>query len=104
MPNTDKKTFIDSLKADKWGLPLLNGLLIVFLGFLIFGTFVGFDEAITIYGFFIATIFALILSPLGKNTLAWYSDASIEFHVWFFVIFISFIAVFAAFVYPKKSK
>lgn len=104
MAKDKSKTAIEALRADKWGLPIINGLIIVFLGFLVFGTFVGFDEAIGVYGLFAGTILALILSPLGKNTLTSYTNASLDFQLWVFVILLAIIVIFLTLVYPKKSK
>lgn len=97
-----KKTLIESLKADKWQLPTINVLLIVFFGFLIFGTYVGFDEAVSLYGLFVAFLTGLILSPLSKNTLAWYINAPIGFHIAFLLIVASMVVGFATFILPKK--
>jgi len=99
-----KKTLIQSLKADKWQLPTINLLLIVFFGFLIFRAYVGFDEAISVYGLFVVSLAALILSPLSKNTLAWYSEAHIKFHIALLLIIASMIIGFIAFIMPKKTE
>lgn len=104
MARSKRKTFIESLKKDKWLLPVINIAVIIGGGFFVFTTLVGYEYAIALYGgFWVTTLLTLIFTPLAKNTMEWYSNAPIGFHIWVFVILVVMFALFFLFV-PKKSK
>ncbi len=90
------KGFKESIKKDKWLLPLINLLIVVFGGFYIFTTFVGYDYAISLYGFCVSVLIALFFTPLAKNTTSWYTNAPVEFHFYLFVILTSILMIFTA--------
>ena len=97
------KSFIEALKADKWYLPTINAMMIIFLAFAIYGTFVGFEEAISAFGGWAAAIFLALFSTFSKNSIASYNDASFRFHLYLFLILITAILILKAIFYPKKS-
>ena len=104
MPRSKRKTFIGSLKKDKWLLPLINIIIIIFGGFSVFTTLVGYQYAIALYGgFWVTTLITLIFTTLAKNTMEWYTNASIGFHMWVFVILMCIFTIFFLLV-PKKLK
>ena len=103
MAKSKRKTGIEALKDDKWGLPIINGFAIVFLGFLVFGTFVGFLYAVAIFGMFVPILIALTLG-LGKNMVAAYANAEVAFHLYVFTIIVTLIVIFLFLYYPKRLK
>ncbi len=102
MARKKAKTFIDSLKADKGFLPFINLCIIIFCGFFVFNTILGFNIAIALYGFGAGTLLALV-GIFAKNTVDWYSGMPTGFHLWTFAILVCMFTPFFLFVYRKAK-